>query len=184
MPLVELELLTLPEHMNSLPNFIEVRVNRFLALCVHFVDRCLSFCTVSCGHCVVCSSAIYRFWSPLWYRQLFFLYEMIERLELIYMYQESINLMICFSSEYRSLLRCPSGYLRSVVDNGQTLGNRWAVECQWGRLKHKANFWFPSDRTSSSHAYHSIEQIYGNRCSFQKMEKSILSGNIIYFTLK
>jgi hypothetical protein len=31
-----------------------------------FVDRCLSFCTFSFGHCFVCSS-IYGFWLPLWY---------------------------------------------------------------------------------------------------------------------
>jgi hypothetical protein len=34
-----------------------------------FVDRCLSFCTFSFGHCVVCSSSIYGFWLPLWYLQ-------------------------------------------------------------------------------------------------------------------
>ena len=47
------------------PEFISVfsgvvRVNRSLVLCVCFVDRCLSFCTFSLCHCVVCSS-IYRF---------------------------------------------------------------------------------------------------------------------------
>jgi len=37
---VEQELLTLPEHL-SLPSvFSEIRVTRFLALCVCFVDRC------------------------------------------------------------------------------------------------------------------------------------------------
>ena len=35
-----------------------------LTLCVCFVDRCLSFCTFSFGHCVVCSSSINRFWLP------------------------------------------------------------------------------------------------------------------------
>ena len=47
-----------------------------LVLYVCFVDRCLSFCTFSFDHCVVCSSSIYRFWLPLWYLQskkLFFL---------------------------------------------------------------------------------------------------------------
>jgi hypothetical protein len=38
-------------------------------LYVCFVDRCLSFCTFSFGHCVVCSSSIYGFWLPLWYLQ-------------------------------------------------------------------------------------------------------------------
>ena len=41
---------------------------RSLVLCVCFVDRCLSFCVFSFGHCVVCSS-IYGFWLPLWYLQ-------------------------------------------------------------------------------------------------------------------
>jgi hypothetical protein len=46
-----------------------VRVTRSLVLYVCFVDRCLSFCTFSFGHCVVCSSSIYGFWLPLWYLQ-------------------------------------------------------------------------------------------------------------------
>jgi hypothetical protein len=63
--LVEQELLTPPEHMSSLPVFSGVRVTRSLVLCVCFVDRCLSFCPFSSGHCVVCSSSIYWFWLPL-----------------------------------------------------------------------------------------------------------------------
>ena len=43
-PLVEQELLTLLEHLSSPPVFSRVRVTRSLALCVCFVDRCLSFC--------------------------------------------------------------------------------------------------------------------------------------------
>jgi hypothetical protein len=46
-----------------------VRVTRSLVLCVCFVDRCLSFCPVSIGHCVFCSSSNYWFWIPLWYLQ-------------------------------------------------------------------------------------------------------------------
>ena len=46
-----------------------VRDTRSLVLYVCFVDRCLSFCTFSFGHCVVCSSSIYVFWLPLWYLQ-------------------------------------------------------------------------------------------------------------------
>ena len=68
-PLVEQELLTLPEHLSSTPVFSGVRVTRSLVLCVCFVDRCLSFCTFTFGHCFVCSSSIYRFWLPLWYLQ-------------------------------------------------------------------------------------------------------------------
>ena len=68
-PLVEQELLTLLEHLSSPPVFSGVRVTRSLVLYVCFVDRCLSFCTFSFGHCVVCSSSIYGFWLPLWYLQ-------------------------------------------------------------------------------------------------------------------
>ena len=42
-PLVEQELLTLPEHMSSRPVFSAVRVTRSLVLCVCFVDRCCPF---------------------------------------------------------------------------------------------------------------------------------------------
>jgi hypothetical protein len=43
------------------PVFSGVRFTQSLVLCVCFVDHCLSFCTFSFGHCVVCSSLIYRF---------------------------------------------------------------------------------------------------------------------------
>ena len=49
--------------------FSWVRVNRSLALCLCFVDRCLSFCTFSFGHCVVCPSSMYGCWKPSWYLQ-------------------------------------------------------------------------------------------------------------------
>ena len=65
--LLDQELPTLPEHLGSLPIFSGVCVTRSLVLCVCFVDRYLSFCTFSFGHCVVCSSSIYGFWLPLWY---------------------------------------------------------------------------------------------------------------------
>ena len=60
-PLVEQELLILPEHLSSPPGFSRVRVTRSLVLYVCFVDHCLSFCTFSFRHCVVCSSSIYGF---------------------------------------------------------------------------------------------------------------------------
>ena len=59
----------LPQHLSSPPDFSGVRVTRSLDLCVCFVDRCLSSCTFSFVHCVVCSSSIYGFWLPLWYLQ-------------------------------------------------------------------------------------------------------------------
>jgi hypothetical protein len=66
-PLVEQELPILPEHLSSPPVFNGVHVTRSLILFVCFVDRCLSLCTFSFGHCVVCPSSIYGFWLPLWY---------------------------------------------------------------------------------------------------------------------
>ena len=60
-PLVEQELLNLTEHMSSPPVFSGVRVTRSSVLYVCFVDRCLSFCLFSFGHCVICSSSFYGF---------------------------------------------------------------------------------------------------------------------------
>jgi hypothetical protein len=66
---VEQELLILLEHLNS-PSVIRgVRVTPSLVLYVCFVDCYLSFCTLSFGHCVVCSSSIYGFWLLRWYLQ-------------------------------------------------------------------------------------------------------------------
>ena len=70
LPLVEQELITLPEHLSSSSVVSEVRVNRSLLFVQCFVDRCLSFCPFSFGYCVVCHST-YRFWLPLWYLQAF-----------------------------------------------------------------------------------------------------------------
>jgi hypothetical protein len=52
-PLVEQELLTLPKRLGSPLVFSGVRGTRSLVLSVCFVDRCLSFCTLSFGHYVV-----------------------------------------------------------------------------------------------------------------------------------
>ena len=68
-PLVELELLTLSEHLSSPPVLSGVSVTRSSVLFVCFVDRCLSFCPFSFGHCVVSFSSIYGFWLPFWYLQ-------------------------------------------------------------------------------------------------------------------
>ena len=67
--LVEQELPTPPELPSSPPVFSGIHVTRSYVLCLCFVDRCLSFCTFSFGHYVVCSSSIYGFWLPLWYLQ-------------------------------------------------------------------------------------------------------------------
>ena len=75
--LTEVNMFRVPKHNNSYRKLIiltniqirgielyihsGVRVTRSLVLYVCFVDRCLSFCTFSYGHCVVCSSPIYGF---------------------------------------------------------------------------------------------------------------------------
>ena len=68
-PLVEQELLRLPEHLSSPPNLSGVRFTRSLVSYVCFVDRCLSFYTFSFDHYVVCFSLIYGFWLLLLYLQ-------------------------------------------------------------------------------------------------------------------
>ena len=50
-----------------LPHTYVTLADLYLYVC--FVDRCLSFCTFSFSHCVVCSSSIYGFWFHLWYLQ-------------------------------------------------------------------------------------------------------------------
>jgi hypothetical protein len=62
--LVEQELPTRPEHLSSPSVISGVCINRSLIFYVFFVDRCLSFCTFSFGHCVVCTSTTYGFWLP------------------------------------------------------------------------------------------------------------------------
>ena len=67
--LVEQELLTLPEDLSSRLVFSWIRVTGSPVLCVCFVDRFLSFCTFSFGHCVASSFSVYGFLLPLWYLQ-------------------------------------------------------------------------------------------------------------------
>ena len=50
----------LPEHVHPPMIFSGVYVTRSLVLCVCFIDRCLSLCPFSFGHCAVCPS-IYGF---------------------------------------------------------------------------------------------------------------------------
>jgi hypothetical protein len=66
--------------------FIGVGVTRSLVLCECFVDRCLSFCTFSFGHCAVCSSSIYWFWLPLWYLQTLLSKTMQDQIQLSYLW--------------------------------------------------------------------------------------------------
>ena len=68
MPLAGPDRPILLEHLSSPPVFSGVRVTQSLVLCVCFVDLCLSFCSFSFDHCVVCSSSIYGL--PIWYLQI------------------------------------------------------------------------------------------------------------------
>jgi hypothetical protein len=54
------------------PCFSGIRITRFLVLCVMFCRMLLVLLSVFCGHCIVCSSSIYRCWLPLWYLQWWF----------------------------------------------------------------------------------------------------------------
>jgi hypothetical protein len=69
-PLLDQELLTLPEHLSSPPVCSGVRVTRSLVLYVCFVDRFLSFGTFSFGHCVCLFFFDIRILiTSLWYLQ-------------------------------------------------------------------------------------------------------------------
>ena len=100
--LVEQEQLTLREHLSSPPVFSGIRVTRYLVLYVCFVDRCLSFCTFSFGHCVVCSSSIVGFWLLPWYLQTLLLtvwYFVFILLNCLIHWTETVqmlNWMLCF----------------------------------------------------------------------------------------
>jgi hypothetical protein len=52
-PLMEQELLTLPEHLSSPPVFSGILVTRSLVLCVCFVDRFLSLCPFLSMGCLI-----------------------------------------------------------------------------------------------------------------------------------
>ena len=80
------ELVTLPKHTNSPPEFSGVRIARSLVFCVVFSRSlfvlvsfvfwplyCLSFFHLSFDHCIVCPFSIYGFWLSLWYLQTFLL---------------------------------------------------------------------------------------------------------------
>ena len=111
MPLVEQELLSFPEHLSLPPVFSGVHVTRSLVLYVCFVDRCLSFCTFSFGHCVGCSS-IYDFWLPLWYLQTLLVFFLRRR-------------VLCYKAKLCSV--CRSLFLFPVLYNNHVLS---VVRCE------------------------------------------------------
>ena len=86
------------------PRLIVVHVTRSLVLCVCFVDRCLSFCTVSFGHCVVFFFSIYRLWLSLWYLQTLFSGVRV-----------SWSLVLCVCFVDRCLSFCPFSIGHNVV---------------------------------------------------------------------
>jgi len=51
-----------------------------------YVDRCLSFCTFSFGHCVVGSSSIYGFSLPLPYLQTLLMYQGLQTKSIVYVF--------------------------------------------------------------------------------------------------
>ena len=61
---VEQELPTLPEHMNSSPFLV-----KFVLIDLQFYCRSLFVLLYFFGHCVVCPSSIYRFRLPFMYLQ-------------------------------------------------------------------------------------------------------------------
>ena len=64
-PLVEQELLTLPEHLSSHPVFSGIVLySIFSFICNIFLDVVCPFVLFSFGHCVICPSLIYGFWLP------------------------------------------------------------------------------------------------------------------------
>ena len=67
-PDVDQELITLPEHLSSPQVLVRFVLLDHLFSVQCFVDRCLSFCPFSLGHCVVCHSPFCGFWL---YRQTF-----------------------------------------------------------------------------------------------------------------
>jgi hypothetical protein len=65
-PLMEQKLLTLSNHLSSPAVLSGFRVTRSSVICICFVDRCVSFCTLfSFCDCVVCPSSVYGFWLYL-----------------------------------------------------------------------------------------------------------------------
>ena len=157
MPLVEQELLTLPEHLMSPPVFSGVRVTRSLDLCVSFVDRCLSFCTFSFGHCVVCSSSIYGFVLPLWYLQTLFIPKLLPHACMLW--KERLN-----SDDWWSTI--PSISTKRILSSHLNTRNikRWITTynidnaVSWMRLAsnvHAAlNFWLYVDLYMSTFSLH------------------------------
>ena len=132
---VEEELLTLPQHLSPPPVFSGVRVTRSLVLCVCFVDRCLSFCTFSVGHCVVCSS-IYKFWLPLWYLQTLLIFCTKDRTNWWQSLTTAIDVELGRTFQISEMREgCDNCFWWSLEKNGSRVGTEIVVFCAYSFIE-------------------------------------------------
>jgi hypothetical protein len=90
--------------------FSWVRVTRSLALYICFVDCCLSFCTFSLGHCVVCSALIYGL--PLYQFYVHYINSLSCLSPLVYLFPKTFKLFGFSNLLTMSLL--DEGYSRNI----------------------------------------------------------------------
>ena len=85
-----------------------VRVTRSLVSCAYFVDRYLSFCLFSIGHCDVYPSSINGSRLPLWFLQAFFMINVqlvsLEEHYCLLIYAYSVVLQLLISAQRASLV--------------------------------------------------------------------------------
>ena len=109
------------------PVFSGVRFTRSFVLYVCFVDRCLSFCAFSFGHCVVCSSSIYGLWFPLWYLQTLLTNQVIRHA--CGSGFQAPYVLVCLCSIARG--ECSCSIRRELYRwcNGQRVRLEWYIDC-------------------------------------------------------
>ena len=69
-----------------------------------FVDRCMSFCTCSFGHFVVCSSSIYSFWLPFGIFKLFSKFKGQSLIEMTFGTMRLCHCIVCHTSIVLSVI--------------------------------------------------------------------------------
>jgi hypothetical protein len=177
--LVEQERLTLPEHLSSPPVFNWVRITGSLVLCVCIVDRCLSFCTFfSFGHCVVCSSLIYGFWSSLWYLQTLFIF-VCSLCDFIYLFVPFCLLLIWFCA-----VPCGRQSTMILVSEWLLFNAKWAIfQLYHGKNSLRVNdmmMMIALDQHVYCHCAKSLKQQFVSR-NIAQLESTILIPNKILF---